>query len=697
MYDDLENLNFDEFYDEAKKQSIEDTQLTHPAFLKLSTQEEKYIEKALIGSGGMKKVTRVYDTHTRRDVALASLHENSSRELCDHFIYEAWLSAQLDHPNIIKILELAVDKEGRPYFTMDLKKGSDLKETLKASPDEYSVKDRLEIFLKICDAISYAHSKNILHLDLKPANIQIARYGEVIVCDWGLGKMTASTDITAANIDQELLNSELLLKARQEKQQCQGTPGYMPPEQITAEEAPSKLSDIYGLGALLYYTLTLTAPLSGELQEILKKTRTGRITEPKDIAPKIVTPGLNAIIMRAMALSSKNRYQTVEGLRKDIHSYLMGFSPNAENSSFSKELLLFYKRNKAICLSLMGFFFLTFSLASFFIYTLNQSRREELFAKKEAQKNLALIKDSQKKISTTLQLYQQEKQTVNRAIRNHSQDLYSSIVLLSDPEFNRKPVETINLALTKLNNFLAIAPRDRDALTHKAYLLFMAQQYKKASIILKDRPIASLAPLSELISSLNLENTHNLSTEKFRQIIESYSKLAVSPSAAKMRQEFISKAATFDFAKRRQMGDFSSYTEVVRTLLKAYNPQWNSQNFHYDAERKSLKVYGSGLLHFSKYNKFLKAPSPEASQDLPLIRFLEIDQLSLKHTSFSQLEELESLNIKSLNIIQTKITNLDALRKFKNLEELIIENMQFPKEELDKVSKGVELIRYPYK
>ena len=366
--DDGFDFNFDSFYDEAKESDPKDHKSLNPAFQTLCEQEYKYVELGLLGTGGMKRVARVYDNFTRREVALATLHEDASDELIDHFIYEAWLTAQLDHPGIIKIHELSISDDDRPYFTMDLKKGSSLKEVLNSYSEEVGINERLDIFLKVCNAINYAHSKNILHLDLKPDNIQIGKYGEAIVCDWGLAQMTNSYETTSLNFDQEFLNAELVLKAGRENKHRQGTPGYMSPEQINKDKALSPLSDVYGLGALLYFMLTLQAPTSGKLHEIFDKTLAGEIIPPQEINPKDVSNSLNAIIMKAMATEQSQRYQTVEGLRRDIYQYMLGFSPSAENASFSKEFRLFCLRNKAFIRIFTAFILVLFTILAVLIF-----------------------------------------------------------------------------------------------------------------------------------------------------------------------------------------------------------------------------------------------------------------------------------------------------------------------------------------
>ena len=168
-------------FDEAFKEI--DSAAESPLYDQLCSLEDRYGQPELIAVGGMKRILKVLDRHGNRHVAMARLHEDASDLLFDPFIREARLTALLEHPNIISVHDVGVDKEGQPYFTMDLKVGDGLDVVLQESlaGEGLPLSERLDIFLKVCDAITYAHSRDVIHLDLKPANIQVGHYGEVLV------------------------------------------------------------------------------------------------------------------------------------------------------------------------------------------------------------------------------------------------------------------------------------------------------------------------------------------------------------------------------------------------------------------------------------------------------------------------------------------------------------------------------------
>ncbi|MCH2204546.1 MAG: serine/threonine protein kinase [Lentisphaerales bacterium] len=303
----------------------------------LADVEGRYCENNLCGEGGMKKVFAADDNFSGRQVAMARLKD---LENGDSFLREVKLLARLEHPNIVPLYDIGMDECQEPYIIMKLLGGcrfSDMLASMAEGTQPYDLAYLLEIFLKICDATAYAHSKQIIHADIKPENIQIDDYGSVLLCDWGLA------------FD---LNNEIVLKRRQSKGKAEGTPGSMAPEQLSEEfGALSEKTDIYSLGCLLYCLLTLKPPLAGEsLEEVVDKTITGDIQTAAALSGKSVVPkALSAVAARAMALRPEDRYESVRELTEDIRSYLSGFATQAENAGFLKELSLFVKRNQRSC------------------------------------------------------------------------------------------------------------------------------------------------------------------------------------------------------------------------------------------------------------------------------------------------------------------------------------------------------------
>ena len=192
--------------------------------------QERYRFIRSIGFGGMKGVLLVHDTDTDREVAMAIMPDFRERPRADleRFVGEALLTARLEHPNIVPIHDIGVDSNGSPYFTMKYLRGQSLSRLISRLRDgetemveKYTLYRRLQIFQRICNAVDFAHSRHCCHLDIKPGNVNIGDFGEVVVLDWGL----------ASPLDDR--GRAMLSGDRRAKV----TPGYMPPEFISPETA----------------------------------------------------------------------------------------------------------------------------------------------------------------------------------------------------------------------------------------------------------------------------------------------------------------------------------------------------------------------------------------------------------------------------------------------------------------------------
>ena len=296
--------------------------------------QDRYKFIRSIGFGGMKGVLLVHDRDTGRDVAMAIMPDFRDRPLRDlnRFVREAKITARLEHPNIVPVYDLGIDAIGSPFFTMKYLHGSSLAVVLRRlrSGDEATKRDfprsrLLQIFQRVCNAVAFAHSKDICHFDLKPGNIHCGDFGEVQVIDWGLAGPEDSAPV--------------------EPGQMKGTPGYMAPELLVPGGKAGKASDIYSLGAILYAILTLDSPYAGLPQpEMLRRTVAGKLPPPVN-HDEPVSPSLEAICFKAMARDPGARYASAVDLRLEISDFLSGYAAAAEQASVWRNFLLFLRRN----------------------------------------------------------------------------------------------------------------------------------------------------------------------------------------------------------------------------------------------------------------------------------------------------------------------------------------------------------------
>ncbi len=318
--------------------------------------EGKYILDKELGRGGMGAVFSTVDQDVRRKVAMKVMLPNTSTSPghIKRFLEEAQITGQLEHPNIVPVHEVGINAESNIYFTMKMVRGENLDDILDRIAQgkgdyqqKYSLGVLLQIFMKVCDAIGYAHAKGVLHRDLKPENLMIGGFGEVLVMDWGLAKVLGREDINSAGKGGAI---EQASAYHTMEGQVMGTPAYMSPEQALGKISElDERSDIFSLGGILYKILTGHAPYRGKnAREALEKARKRQLQSPDLRAPERKIPSeLVAICMKAMSREQDERYASAEELKDDIQRYLDGRSVSAKKDSLLVAAKKWVIRNKA--------------------------------------------------------------------------------------------------------------------------------------------------------------------------------------------------------------------------------------------------------------------------------------------------------------------------------------------------------------
>ena len=206
-----------------------------------------------LGRGGMGTVYLADDTELDRQVAIKVLNTPAiTDDLRERMIREAQIMARLEHPGIVPVHDVGTLPDGRIYYAMKFVRGSRL--------DEYaaqgaSLNDRLRKFQAVCDAIAFAHAHGVIHRDLKPQNIMIGSFGEVLVLDWGVAKIGPRMNANEHRSDSDLRPSALI-RGETLDGTVIGTRNYMSPEQARGEVEIDERADIYSLGVLLEFLLT---------------------------------------------------------------------------------------------------------------------------------------------------------------------------------------------------------------------------------------------------------------------------------------------------------------------------------------------------------------------------------------------------------------------------------------------------------
>lgn len=359
------------------------------------TESSRYILGPEIAHGGMGAIISTLDLDTKRSLITKKPLKGASKETLLRFIEEAQITAQLEHPNIVPVYDIGVDKSGNVYYTMKHVKGKNLKNLIDQyylqNIDETEKRNNLNqlvtILVTACNAVAFAHSKKIIHRDLKPENIMIGEYGEVILIDFGLAKILDNHENETIDSKQKITCSVNLNTIQTHEGYILGSPKYMAPEQARGEvNEQDERTDIYALGAILFACVSNTDPIPGKsVTEVLGNV-VSCIRHP---LPAEVAPELSAIIDKAMAIDKNDRYQTVKEFSDDLHLYLKGYTISAKKDRLSEILVKLIRRNIPVSITVLIAFIL---LCSFGTVALIRVLQE----KEIAVANLNKFKDAQK-------------------------------------------------------------------------------------------------------------------------------------------------------------------------------------------------------------------------------------------------------------------------------------------------------------
>ncbi len=298
---------------------------------------DRYQISGEIGAGGMAVVHRARDLVLGREVALKQSTE-LDREMQQRFGREVLLTARLNHPNIMTVLDAGI-LEGRLTFVMPIVEGVTLRDLMAARFRDEQVYGRAVTLRRVidalriaCDAVGFAHGRDVVHRDLKPDNIMLGKHGEVLVLDWGIAKVlgedTAEIDVESLGIDVHALESRSnkgltdIVRAQDLTDGLLGTPGYVAPENFENGDHDAR-SDVFALGSVLYLALCGRSPFRGRsgydvLMALRKRKRRairGRLYVPR---------GLAAVCRRALAWDPDERYPDASAMARDLEEWLEG-------------------------------------------------------------------------------------------------------------------------------------------------------------------------------------------------------------------------------------------------------------------------------------------------------------------------------------------------------------------------------------
>ncbi len=352
---DESEINFDDVDNNSAGGSVVETYSIGEVIDELKTygmKGEHYKIEQQIGQGGMATIYKAYHIGLKHSTVLKVILPEimDDHDMVTRFVEEARITSQLQHGNIVPVNDIGILSNERIFYSMYLVEGEELEAILKqlvsgdvAYEKKYNIHSLLTIFRKVCDACAFAHSKKILHRDIKPDNIMIGNFGDVYLMDWGLAAREESIG-EDVEMDDDLSQSTAVIKLLDERDQyIRATPAYMSPEQAYGKTSTlDRRTDIFLLGATLYAIATLCEPYTGDtLAEAMSYARTCNFIPPNERAPERNIPDdLCSIIMRAMQENPEDRYQTVEEMCVDIDAFINGNAISIKKSFRSGTFLI---------------------------------------------------------------------------------------------------------------------------------------------------------------------------------------------------------------------------------------------------------------------------------------------------------------------------------------------------------------------
>ncbi len=299
--------------------------------------EQRFAETGELGRGGMGRVVEALDRALGRPVAIKQSLATSGSGLA-RFEREVRITAQLQHPSVIPILDVGRDSDGNPFYIMRKIEGEPLATRVDGAP---TVRDRLALvasLLGAIDAAAYAHAKRIVHRDIKPWNILLGPFGETLLIDWGIARELDGNDDDPGDAAEEPQPALTRVGA------IQGTPGFLAPEQARGEPIDER-ADVYSLGATLYYILAGKVPFGLDATVAIERAA-ANATPDFAVIPAEVPPELTAIAIKAMAALPQARYANAGELAVDVRRFLSGQLVAAHDYTVRERVTRWLRRHR---------------------------------------------------------------------------------------------------------------------------------------------------------------------------------------------------------------------------------------------------------------------------------------------------------------------------------------------------------------
>ncbi len=414
---DLTSVNLSDISDLIEKRSGPSSIEINGTYI----DNEDYTVLESIDEGAMGEILLARDNKLNRTVAYKKIHAHVAQipSYLGRFYMEAQVTAQLQHPNIVPVYGLMASG-GDVGYAMKLIDGITLKDHIRETQEQYvnqgepdehhTLHARLEHFLKVCDAMHYAHRKGVIHRDLKPLNIMIGPYNEVYVMDWGIAKTVEVDKSTFGDKTVLVGHDEVDEDDKTKMGQVMGTPAYMSPEQAEGEhDILDHRSDLYALGLILFELVTFHRAISGKnTDEIMMKARRGHIDPPPAYGKQAdAQEQLLAIVKKATQYMPEDRYPTVADFADDIRRFIHGEAIKARPESRKQKIMRWVSHHRKaavniMALSILGSFVLIVAVLFLQMQTMKETQSDDF----KTNQFIASVTNKSQKIDTQFLKYE---------------------------------------------------------------------------------------------------------------------------------------------------------------------------------------------------------------------------------------------------------------------------------------------------
>ncbi|MEK7485280.1 MAG: protein kinase, partial [Planctomycetota bacterium] len=600
--------------------SIEETERNAIDSFRERFNTQRYEILETLGKGGMGIVQRVQDRWLEREVALKRIISKKEKEVLSdtkqamlwRLMNEATITAKLQHPNIIPLYDMNQEVDGTLYFTMQRVHGETLSSYLKKIRKKeigFHREKLLSIFLKICEAISYAHSEQVIHRDLKPDNIMVGQFGEVYVMDWGIAKVLkkGTKGSTDHPIQEEV--PEETPASPYETIGGIGTPGYMAPEQAENAALVKPQADIYSLGKILRECSTLFSALE-ELSLYMEAEKLfasvfRRKKKALDYFNDKIPQDIQAIIDKATHENWYKRYRSVQNLMDDIERYQNHLRISTRKYNLLELIWKWSKRNTRL-LTIGTIFFL--ASVSIIIYKTGwdqiQKLTQDLLKAKNSTSSISQSSLEKALFKTLSDSFDQGTEYfLTSKKRTLQQDHYYQNVLHSLSRLGaEKQIEKISEKLTKLSDSYEKNATEQTILANRNYQYYMALL---AQILADFKKKDFHQSLSELREKIDPESWLRKETELALKMPPLQEKFEPDPLPDNSQEaEELYKKALENYSKK----ELDTSLNLLNQLNQQY-PSWSEPYLYCGLIKNELKEYEQANNYWKEALKYLKNSS----------------------------------------------------------------------------------------